>query len=133
MKTIRYEFCDGTISEIEVEDSLYAAHEQMVTMEKRNHWKNTRRHDSLSLLQDMGVDIEAKGSDPFDILMAKEENAAKEKTLATLSDEQRELLELVYIDGKSMEEIAEIQNMKSNAVRQRMFRITKKIKNFYNR
>lgn len=34
MKKIIYKFCDGTISEVEVSDELYAIHQQMVSGRK---------------------------------------------------------------------------------------------------
>ncbi len=43
MPTIKYKFADGTTSEIEVTDELYALHLQLVQEEKRNHWRETRR------------------------------------------------------------------------------------------
>ncbi len=61
MQKIKYEFADGTTSEIEVTDELYALHLELVQEEKRNHWRETRRHISstvgkhkqLSNLQDI--------------------------------------------------------------------------------
>ncbi len=50
MQKIKYEFADGTTSEIEVTDEIYALHLELVQQEKRNHWKETRRHTSLSTL-----------------------------------------------------------------------------------
>jgi len=47
MKTIKYKFVDGTVSEIEVSDEFFTVHEQMEKTDKRNHWKNTRRHDPI--------------------------------------------------------------------------------------
>ena len=49
MQTIKYTFADGTTSEIEVTDELYALHLVLVQQEKRNHWKETRRHISATV------------------------------------------------------------------------------------
>ena len=37
MQKIKYEFADGTTSEIEVTDEIYALHLQLLQEEKRNH------------------------------------------------------------------------------------------------
>ena len=47
MQTIKYIFADGTTSEIEVSDEFFILHLQLQQQEKRNHWKETRRHISL--------------------------------------------------------------------------------------
>ena len=46
MQTIKYRFADGTTSEIEVTDEFYTLYAEFVQQEKRNHWKETRSHDS---------------------------------------------------------------------------------------
>ena len=50
MSKIKYTFADGTTSEIEVTDEIYAVHIELANEEKRNHWKETRRHISLNYL-----------------------------------------------------------------------------------
>ncbi len=66
MQKIKYIFADGTTSEIEVTDELYALHLELVQQEKRNHWRETRRHISLNYLSDKGIDIESNAADPLD-------------------------------------------------------------------
>ena len=60
MQKIKYEFADGTTSEIEVTDELYALHLELVQQEKRNHWKETRRHISLNYLTENGIGLRTK-------------------------------------------------------------------------
>jgi len=69
MKTITYTFADGSTQTVEVSDELYAAHEQEVQAEKRNHWKNTRRHISLTYLNEYEIDI--PDSDCLTVLVKK--------------------------------------------------------------
>ncbi len=47
MHLIKYKFANGTTIEIEVTDKLYNIHLELLQQEKRNHWKETRRHSSL--------------------------------------------------------------------------------------
>ena len=72
MKTIQYKFNDGTTKEINVTDELYALHLKLLQEEKRNHWKETRRHISLDYLMEQGADIADHDSgDPLSALIEK--------------------------------------------------------------
>ena len=55
MQKIKYIFADGTTSEIEVTDELYALHFQLLQEEKRNHWRETRRHLTLQTQNNSSV------------------------------------------------------------------------------
>ena len=57
MQIIRYIFSDGTTSEVEVSDEFFILHLQLQQQEKRNHWKETRRHISLENLNENGIDF----------------------------------------------------------------------------
>ena len=63
MQTIKYRFADGTTSEIEVADEFYTLYAELVQQEKRNHWKETRRHISLDYLNENGIDFESPAAD----------------------------------------------------------------------
>jgi len=127
---IKWEFCDGTVSEYEADDSLYAVYQQLDSEERNNHKRETRRHVLLSCLNEKGVDIEAPGGDPLSVLIRREESAEYEKAFAALSADQRELLEAVYIDGKTMADISREEGVDGSSVRHRMMRAIKKLKKF---
>ena len=55
MQKIKYIFADGTTSEIEVTDELYVLHFQLLQEEKRNHWRETRRHLTLQTQNNSSV------------------------------------------------------------------------------
>lgn len=74
MPTIKYKFADGTTSEIEVTDELYALHLQLVQEEKRNHWRETRRHTSLNYLMEIGVDFTGTAADPVAAVELREDD-----------------------------------------------------------
>ncbi|MDR1093951.1 MAG: sigma-70 family RNA polymerase sigma factor [Clostridiales bacterium] len=128
MPTVTYKFCDGTVREVEIGGELYAVHEQLLSDEKRNHWKETRRHVSLDYLNDSGIDFEDMGGDPLSVLIRREESAAYERIFAALSGEQRELLESVYIDGRTRTEIAEQKGVSQQAVSKHIATIIRKLK-----
>ena len=128
MKTIIYTFCDGTISEVEVDDALYAIHWEMVQQEKRNHWKNTRRHISLDYLREYEIDIEDKFSDPVISIIENEEYEELHKAMTFLPDKQRELVERFFFMGMTATEIAEAEGVSQPAVSQRLATVYKKLK-----
>ena len=88
MQTIRYIFADGTTSEIEVTDEFYTLYAELVQQEKRNHWKETRRHISLEYLNDNGIDFERPAANPLSALIQQEDEKQIHKAIAALSDKQ---------------------------------------------
>ena len=55
MQIIRYIFSDGTTSEIEVTDEFYTLYAELLQQEKRNHWKEKRRHILLDYPNENGM------------------------------------------------------------------------------
>lgn len=47
MQVIIYKFVDGTMNAVEVTEDIYFIHLELLQQEKRNPWKETRRHTSL--------------------------------------------------------------------------------------
>ena len=46
-----------------VSDEFYTLYAELVQQEKRNHWKETRRHISLDYLNENGIDFESPAAD----------------------------------------------------------------------
>ena len=85
MKTIQYKFNDGSIKQVNVTDELYALHLELLQEEKRNHWKETRRHTSLDYLMELGADIADHDSDPLSALIEKTDDEKLKNALSFLS------------------------------------------------
>ena len=131
MKTIQYKFNDGTISEINVTDELYALHLELLQEEKRNHWKETRRHISLDYLMEQGADIADHDSgDPLSALIEKTNDERIKTALSYLSDKQRSLIEKVFYNDLSLREIARQTGVSHQALSQQLATIYKKLKKF---
>ena len=128
---IRYEFCDGTVSEIEVSDDLYATHVQMVDEQRCNHWKNTRRHVLLSYLHECEIDIPTPDSDLLAIAIKNEDVEKLHIVLRLLPDRQRELIEKVFFEGMSLTAIAALENVSQAAISQRLATVIKKLKKLW--
>lgn len=92
MQTIKYRFADGTTSEIEVTDKFYALYAERIQQEKRNHWKETRRHTSLNYLMENGIDFESPAADPLSVLLRSEDEERIHNAINQLSDKQSGLL-----------------------------------------
>ena len=73
MQTIKYIFADGTTSEIEVTNEFYTLYAELVQQEKRNHWKETRRHISLENLNENGIDFASPAADLLSVLIQQED------------------------------------------------------------
>ena len=73
MQTIKYIFADGTTSEIEVTDEFYTLYVELVQQEKRNYWKETRRHISLEDLNENGIDFASPAADLLSVLIQQED------------------------------------------------------------
>jgi len=125
-KVIKYEFCDGTVSEVEVSDALFAVHERIDKRIENGERRETRRHNSLEQL------AERRDTEIIDGRVDVETDYIKSeaKLLSMLSDNERELLESVYIDGKTMAEIAREKGVAHSTIKTKIYRILKKLKEF---
>ena len=132
MQKIKYEFADGTTSEIEVTDELYALHLELVQQEKRNHWKETRRHISLNYLTENGIDFEDKAADSLSAYLRREDDERIHNAITTLLPEQQALIKKIFYEGKTITEIAKAENVGKSAIANRLTRIYLKIKKFLN-
>ena len=130
MPTIKYKFADGTTSEIDVTDDIYTLHLQLVQEEKRNHWRETRRHTSLDYLMELGVDIIDDTADPFAACVTHEDDKRVHKALAALTEKQRALLNKVFDLDMSLREIARQTGVSHQALSKQLATIYKKLKKY---
>lgn len=128
MQIIKYKFVDGTTNEIEVTDELYLVHLKLVQMEKRNHWRETQRHNSLYALIKLGIDFEDKSADTFAIVVRRENCEQVHKALSMLTDKRRELVYSVYCEGMTMRAIARQKGVSHSSISQQMKTIHKRLK-----
>lgn len=130
MLKIKYKFADGTTSEIEVSDELYALHLQLLQEEKRNHWRETRRHTSLNFLMEQGVDFIDTAADLLTAVELREDDERIHKAMGALSDKQRVLLDKVFNENMSLREIARQTGVSHQALSKQLATIYKKLKKF---
>lgn len=111
---IKYEFADGTVSEVEVEESVGA-----VIVESRRKEDNLSRKEryhcySLDSAQFEGMDFADEGT-PETAMEQKLEYERTARALDSLSEVQRKRL-LMLADGFSIREIARQENVQHRAV-----------------
>ena len=124
---IRYEFVNGEVSEIEVDDSLGELLVDFDRQQYNNDHRETRRHVSLD-----GMDYEgelfASAEDTEGELLRREDTARLMEAMEALSPSQRELALKVYFNGKSVTSIAAEEGVDKSAISHRLERIHKKLK-----
>ncbi len=127
MQVIIYKFVDGTTNTVEVTEEIYLIHLELLQQEKRNHWKETRRHTSLYYLIENGIDFEDKRIDLFAEIVRKENAERVHKALLTLSDKRRDLVRKFYYEEMTMRQIASQESVSHTAISQRMKTIRKRL------
>ena len=125
MQTIKYTFADGTTNEVEVTEDIYLIHLELLQQEKRNHWKETRRHISLNYLTENGIDFEDKSADTLAIIIRRENIERVHKALLTLSDKRRELVHKFYYEEMTMRAIARERGVSHSSISQQMATVRK--------
>ena len=129
MQKIKYEFADGTTSEIEVSEKIYALHLQLLQEEKRNHWRETRRHTSLYYFTDMGIDSEdTRTESPLELYIRKENIASIRKAMLCLTDKRRELIHKAFFEEKTFRAIAREKGLSKSAISQQMKTVYKHLR-----
>ena len=127
MQVIIYNFVDGTTNTVEVTEDIYLIHLELLQQEKRNHWRETRRHTSLYYLIEKGIDFEDKSADTLAIIIRRDNTERVHKALLTLSEKRRELVRKFYYEEMNMRQIASQEGVSHTAISQRMKTIRKRL------
>jgi RNA polymerase sigma-70 factor (ECF subfamily) len=86
-----------------------------------------RRKPEAELDEETAESIEDDADDPETALAKKDKGALLRKCLSALSNEHREIIDLVYYHEKSVEEVAGIVGIPAATVKTRMFYARKKL------
>lgn len=125
---IKYEFADGTVSEVEVEESIGA-----VIIEDRRVEDNLSRKERYHCYSLEAADFEgmeyADGTTPEDDLMEQEFCRELQEVLEGLTDIQKQRVKSLA-DGLSINEIARREGVAPNAVMKSVKGIRDKLKKF---
>ena len=129
---IKYRFCDDTVQEVEVDEKLYAAIQEIEQYERRQCWRDAKYRfmvDSLeNFLEKNDIDIEDAGSDPQCLFIRYEDNALVHNAIARLSNSQRRLVKKVFFEEMTITAVAAQQHVSQQAISKKMAVIYKKLK-----
>lgn len=124
---IRYEFVNGEVSEIEVDDSLGELLVDFDRQQYNNDHRETRRHVSLDGMDYKG-ELFASAEDTEGELLRREDTARLMEAMEALSPSQRKLVLKVYFNGRSLVSIAAEEGVSHVAIVRRLNRIYEKIR-----
>lgn len=138
MKTIFYQFADGHTETIEVTDEVFEGISKLEKESRREEWRHQWRMRkklvSMDGLQEKGYQFEDCNSTIEEKLIEEEMQKAARKSLRqgcdVLTAAQKELLRLIYIENKSLKEIAESMNVTYQAVQNRHTKILRRLRKF---
>ena len=128
MKNINYKFVDGTTKTIEVEDKFYEEYEKLERETKRLDRKETRRHISINVFEEKGVEFEDESVDLENTLISEDNKNQVLEAIKKLSPKQQKLILDVFYKGKTLSEIAKFNKVSKSAITQRMQLILRKLK-----
>lgn len=92
-------------------------------------WRSGRREGDHEDIDEMGDLIEGDIEGGFDVLAQKQRQEGVLHCMERLGDEQRECIHLVFYEGLSLGEIAEVQGCPEGTVKTRLFHARQKLKN----
>ena len=92
-------------------------------------YRARRPDEAHADLEDIAETTAAETPDAFAELAGKQRREGVQHCMGKLSEEHRECLHLVFYEGMSLAEVAEVQNCPEGTVKTRLFHARQKIKN----
>lgn len=120
MKTVVYRFSDGTRSEVQVDDELYAVIEEMEKAERSGNRRETRRHVSLESLVEKCVDPTVEDEYDWGELFQNINDERLSEAIDKLGKADKELLYKVYYEQMALKEIAREEKVSPQAISWRL-------------
>lgn len=126
---IRYEFVNGEIVEVVVEDGLGALLLEFDRLERNNNQTETRRHASLSGMAYEGAFFDA-GVDVDQEVRRRLSCTELHHALQKLSPSQKKLVQKVFFMNQRLVELARTEGVSEAAIRNRLKKIYAKLKKY---
>ena len=124
---IKYESVTGEILEFEVPNDVAEVCIKLENSTRKQDRKETRRHISLSTLEERGVEV-SENTDIENYIIEVQKTEQLQEALKKLLPEQQELIFKVFFCEKSITEIAREEGVTPNAIENRLKRIYRKLK-----
>ena len=125
---IVYQFVTGESVEVEVMDAVAEVAASIDRDIKNNNRRERRIHNSVEELAESGIQL---ADDRVDIHSAVEEHEIKTalyKALDQLLPQQKELIQKVFFEGRTMTDIAREEGVTINAVQNRLNKIHERLR-----
>ncbi len=122
---------------VEVSEEIYRAY---VQPERKQRMREYRAKDSISVisiegLSEKGFEIEDETQDALTSLIENEEESELKavllKALSQLKERDRKIMQMVYFEGKSQKEVADILGLDKTYVSRRIKEILNILKKFF--
>ncbi len=120
MKTVVYRFADGTKSEVQVDDELYAVIEEMEKVERSSNRRETRRHVSIESLAEKCIDPPTEDEYDWGELFQNINNERLLCAISRLGKADKDLLYKVYYEQMTLKEIAIEEKVSPQAISWRL-------------
>ena len=127
---ITFEFVTGETAEIEVTDAIGEVSIEIDKEMASSNRRETRRHNSISRLEEVGIQFPDESGDIVALLLENEVNKKLRAAMNNLLPQQQELIRQVFFEERSLVEIARERGVTEGAVRNRLRKIYMRLKFF---
>lgn len=125
---IKYEYVTGETVEIEVQDNIAKVAIEMDRDIRNSNRRETGKHNSVEELADKGTQLSDDRVDIPSFIERQEMRQALHKALDNLLPQQRELIQKIYFEGRTMADISREEDVTVNAIQNRLNKIREKLR-----
>ena len=125
---IKYEFVTGESVEIEIEDNIGEVSIELDNDIYNSDHRETRRHNSVEDMKERGNQLTDGSTDISTIIEQQEMRKDLIRALNKLLPQQRELIHKVFIEGRSMADIAREECVTAKGIQNRINKIKTQLK-----
>ena len=127
---IKYQDATGNLIEIEVSEVIGEVSIEIDKEMANSNRRETRWHNSISRMEEAGVQFADESIDVAELLLENEANRKLRAAMNNLLPQQQELIRQVFFEERSLVEIAREIGVTEGAVRNRLRKIYMRLKFF---
>ena len=127
---IKYQDATGHLIEIEVTDAIGEVSIEIDKEMANSNRRETRWHNSISRMEEAGVQFADESIDVAELLLENEANRKLHAAMNKLLPQQKELIRQVFFEERSLVEIARETGVTVGAIWNRLQKIYKRLKFF---
>ena len=127
---IKYQDATGNLIEIEVSEVIGEVSIEIDKVMANSNRRETRWHNSISRMEEAGVQFADESIDVAELLLENEANRKLHAAMNKLLPQQKELIRQVFFEERSLVEIARETGVTVGAIWNRLQKIYKRLKFF---